>query len=126
MENTIITQMLDDMLQKTIEKKIIWSVINVNAVRWIKPEKPHPILVTLQKQPQPNPAIRETYIFTIQQNQQNLNQVTSVVLAQINTAVDISAKDVLSKIFNEATKEARRIEDEKRAEVIKNLLNDIK
>ncbi len=116
--NNIILDVLNQLLIKTVENKIRWASINVNAFRWTKQEGQISTIVTLQKQPSPNIVIKENYILTIQPS--NSNEST-----QINSAVDMSLKDILSKLFLAATSESARIANEKQAEVIKNLLNGL-
>jgi|ERR1041385_778638 hypothetical protein len=120
MENIeVIKQMLSDLLQKTTEKKIDWKVINTNTVRWTKIRNAANQIVTLQKQPSPNPVLVENYVITIQ------SQNPPGVVVQLNTSIETGLKDLLKKLFIEVTKEAARTEEEKKIEIIKNLLKDI-
>ena len=118
MENSeIINQMLAELLQKTIDKKINWIVVNANTIRWIKSGPPLSTSVTLQKQVSPNPSIKENYVMTIQS--------PPTPPTQFNTAKEEQLKMMLMKIYFEATKEAVRLEEEKKIDVIKNLLKDL-
>jgi hypothetical protein len=115
--NKIIEQVLSELLQKTIEKKVIWTLVNPNALRWINANTPQPTHVTLQKQLLPNqtnPSVpRENYVLTIQSPP---NQPI-----QINTAVNQSSKDVLSNLF----KEAMASSSDKTIEILQNLLKGL-
>jgi hypothetical protein len=118
MENSeIIKEMLNDLLQKTIEKKITWKIVNSNAIRWVKSEPSQQTTVTLQKQASANPAHRENYILTIQSPPQPSTQIDS--------ASDPFVKEIFVNLFKEAKKEANRLTEEKKIEVIKSLLKDI-
>ena len=118
METTeVVKQMFEELLLKTIEGKVNWTVLNPNAIRWIKSRGPQPMIVTLQKQPSPNPAIRENYVMTIQSQ--------STTPMQLNTVTETALKEVFVKLYNEATKEAVRTNESIKLEVIKNLLKDL-
>ncbi len=126
MENSeLIKQMLKEMLQKTIEKKIYWLTVNANAIRWIKKENGNSTTVTLQKQPSPpvpaNSALKENYVLTIQPP----TTTAPTPSTQINSAIERDFREVLAEIFAEANKESARLANEKKIEVIKNLLKDI-
>jgi hypothetical protein len=123
MENSeLINQVLDDLLQKTREKKITWSSVNPNTFRWVRKEGTQVTTVILQKQNVVSTSTRvvqEDYIFTIQQ------EPPPKVVVQINTIANKQVREVLAKIFFEARNEELRRTNEKQAEIIKNLLKGL-
>jgi hypothetical protein len=117
--NEIIKHVLSELLQKTIEKKIVWNAVNANAFRWVKQEEGTTITTTLQKQStNVSNFTSSNYILTIQDSTGKAN-------AQINSATEQNIKNVLANIFIEAQKESSRVEAERQAEVIKNLLKGL-
>lgn len=115
--NEIINETLNELIQKTAERKILWTIVNANALRWVKPEQPRPTTVTLQRQPSPNPEIKEIYILTIQSPPKGAIQFSSIT--------DQFLKQSLANLFNVAIKETRNLADERKIETIKNLLNGL-
>jgi len=110
----LIQQTLTELLQKTIERKVPWTLVNPNAIRWTKQNGPQPTHVTLQKQPQPvNVASLENYVLTI--------QTPGTAAIQINTVIEQTMKPILSQLFREAMLTA----NDKTAEILKNLLRDL-
>lgn len=88
-------------------------MINQNAIRWVKANTTPPgnTITTLQFQQSPTGVI---YILTIQEN--NSPSV------QISSSVDTFAKTILAQLYAAGRAEATRTEMEKRAEVLKKLL----
>jgi hypothetical protein len=109
----IIEQMLKGLLQKTVEKKIPWKMVNSNALRWVKTENAQTINVTLQQQPLP--AITNVnYILTVQ----GPNPSNST---QINSSTQPNYKETLRSIFTEAMK----IGNSESLEIIRKLLDGV-
>lgn len=114
MENeNIIGQMLRGLLQKTIDKKIPWTMVNANALRWSKLDNGKAINVTLQQQPHPIPT-NVHFILTIQGPNPTSN-------TQINSTMQPAYKDILRNLFNEAMK----IGNAESLEIIKRLLDGL-
>jgi len=133
----IIKETISALLQKTIEKKVKWTVVNPNAVKWEKQDPQEKTIVTLQRQPSPNPNIKEVFILTIQTIKNPPPRPAGVVRPalqrptpssnpiQITSGTDPSLKEVLSSLYAEIFREVSRQEDEKKLEIIKNLLKGI-
>jgi hypothetical protein len=114
MENeNIIEHTLNGLLQKTIEKRIPWKLVNANALRWTKVESGKTINVTLQQQPHPQPT-NSNFILTIQGPNPTSN-------TQINSASQPTYKEILRSLFNEAMK----IGNAESLEVLKRLLEGL-
>ena len=114
--NKLIVEVLADFLLKTLEKRIPWTLINPNAVRWTKQTPLQVTIVTLQKQLLPMPgsaSVKENYVLTIQ------NPTATAI--QINTATDQSLIPALSNLFKEAMLSA----NDKTIEILTNLLKGI-
>jgi len=133
----IIKETITGLLQKTIEKKVKWTVVNPNAVKWEKKDTIEKTIVTLQRQPSPNPNIKEIFILTIQTLKNPpprpagvarpaiQRPTTSSSPIQISSGTDPSLKEILSSLYAEIFKEVSRQEEEKKLEIIKNLLNGV-
>lgn len=116
--NEVINETLKELIQKTSERKILWTIVNANVIRWIKVEPSNKLThVNLQRQPSPNPEIKEIYILTIQSPPRPV--------IQISTLTDQSLKESLITLFNVAIKETKKLADEKKIESIKNLLRGL-
>ena len=111
----LIQQTLGELLQKTIERKVPWTLVNPNAVRWTKGNGNQITHVTLQKQPGPivNSTTKENYILTI--------QTPGTAAIQIHTQLEPTMKEALIQLFKEAMLSA----SDKTAEILKNLLRDL-
>ncbi|MDP1802204.1 MAG: hypothetical protein Q8L81_12680 [Bacteroidota bacterium] len=115
MENeNIIEQTIKGLLQKTIENKIPWKLVNPNAVRWIKTSAGTNITVTLQKQLHPVPS-NSNYILTIQ------GPTPTTTNTQINSAIQPAYKVDLIKLFDAAL----QVGNSESIEVLKRLLDDL-
>jgi len=115
MENdNILLQTINGLLQKTIEGKIPWKTVNANAIRWTKQGVGGvtPVIVTLQKQQHPQPA-NIHYILTV--------QAQGAQATQINTLINPELKEILSKLFQEASKVASSVS----IQILKNLLDGL-
>ncbi len=110
-------EVLADLLQKTIDKKIFWTFVNDNALRWIK-DNTH---VTIQKQRVVTNAhiVADNYILNIQY------PLDTPMNTQISSGAENSYKAILVQLFNEAMKENKRLENEKKLAAIKKLLDGI-
>jgi len=119
--NVIIQEVLNQIIQKTHEKKINWTSVNPNVFRWVKTEEGAiKTTVTLQKIPSPAPpAIKENYVLTIQGGPKGTPST------QLNSVADQSYWNSLRELFQEVSNESLRIASEKQAEVIKNLLKGL-
>lgn len=133
----IIKETISGLLQKTIEKKIKWTVVNPNAVKWEKQDTIERTIVTLQRQPSPNPNIKEIFILTIQTLKNPpprpagvprpaiQRPIPSSSPIQISSATDMNLKEIMSGLYSEIFKEVNRQEEVKKLEIIKNLLNGV-
>ena len=134
----ILRQIVYDLIQKTIEHKIIWTVTNPNVLRWVKQIPDGQTTVTLQKQPGPSPVVKEVYIMTIQSvrmiaprtnapNQQAGTRVTQLVEnpIQISTLTDPSVSEVLKDLFSTGFSEAHRQDEERKIEALRKLLGGL-
>jgi hypothetical protein len=134
----ILRQTVIDLIQKTNERKIIWTVANPNVIRWVKQEQDDQTTVTLQKQPGPNPNVKELYIMTIQSirmvtvraNAPGQPPGTKVIPMptapiQISTMIDTSLSDVLKELFAMGYSEAHRQDDEIKIEALRKLLRGL-
>lgn len=116
MENdNIFIETINSLLQKTIENKIPWTLVNANALRWTKQAAPgNAIIVTLQKQPNPVPT-NTNFVLTIQA------QGTSAQVTQLNSATNTSLKEPLNSLYQEAIKVANSVS----IRMLKNLLDGL-
>jgi hypothetical protein len=117
MENeNIYLQTVDGLLQKTLQNKIPWTTVNPNAVRWTRqgpgPGGNSPIIVTLQKQPHPNPA-NSRFVLSIQTH--------GAASTQINSLTNPELKEALDKLYEEALKVASSVS----FRILKNLLDGL-
>ena len=117
MENSkLIEQVINELLQKTIDNKVPWDVINPNAIRWVKKSQ-NITTVVLQKavmQTPGNSTLTENYVLSIQTQPAGIN-------IQINTAVEQSMREIFSKLFIEAMKVA----NDKTAQILRDLLEGL-
>lgn len=115
MENdNILVETIDGLYQKTVENKIPWALVNTNALRWTKQAIPGgaAVVVTLQKQPHPQPT-NTSYILTI--------QAQGAQVTQINSITNITLKESLNRLFQEAFKVANSAS----IRILKNLLDGL-
>ncbi|HMU47439.1 MAG TPA: hypothetical protein PKC72_13790 [Chitinophagaceae bacterium] len=120
MENeNILLQTINGLLQKTIEGKIPWKTVNANAIRWTKPGTggATPIVVTLQKQQHPQPLNPQPphlhYFLSVQAQGAQATQITSLANPEL--------KDILSKLYQEASKISNSVS----IQILKNLLDGL-
>jgi hypothetical protein len=134
----ILRETVNDLIQRTAERKIRWSVINANAIRWIKQDQPdEQTTVTLQKQPSPNQIAKEVFIMTIQPvrmipyrnapGQPNVTRVNPVPqpAIQISTLTDPRLGDSFKQLFVQGFSEAHSQDEEKKIEALRNLLKGL-
>lgn len=115
MEIEKITVMLNNLTQKTAEKKIDWKLINPQAVRWIRMLGGRQITVTLQAQPRTSIGSNRQLYYIL-----NIQSPPEAVL-QVNTLTDTTYQSILEQLFNTAVNFAK----ESTAGIIDNLLDGI-
>ncbi len=123
MDNTKIIEQIKKLTQKSKDKKIDWSFVNSNLIRFIKREGLRIFTITLQTQRLAriiNTANRDVlsninYIITIQAT----NPIE--IILQANSATDPLLKDSLSELFTEATNSST----DKTVDVISKLIDNL-
>lgn len=136
--SNILTKTVIELIQKSIERKIIWTVANPNVIRWVKQDQDDQTTVTLQKQPGPNPNVKEVYIMTIQSvrmvtirakvtGQESGTKVIPMPTPtiQISTMTDPSLSEALKELFFVGFSEAHSRDDERKVEALKKLLKGL-
>lgn len=136
--SNILTKTVIELTQKSIERKIIWTVANPNVIRWVKQYQDDQTTVTLQKQPGPNPNVKEVYIMTIQSvrmvtvktkvpGQESGTKVVPMPIPpiQISTMTDPSLSETLKELFFVGFSEAHHQDNERKVEALNNLLRGL-
>jgi hypothetical protein len=129
-----IKETLNGILEKTKQKKIIWTFGNPNTFKWIKMDNNGPTSVLLQRQLAADPNSKDIYLIIIQPTPKLTPQITPSQKERAQKEAEpihFSSKEhpelhyLLSSIFDTARAEAERQDEERKAEIIKGLLDGI-
>ncbi len=129
-----IKETLKGILNRTIQQKIDWTFINQNAIKWTKVDKKGPTVVLLQRQFPMDPNMNTIFLISIQPPPSPSPQLTPNQKERVKketTPIQFNSNDhpelleLLVNIFEAAQVKADMEEEERKANIIKGLLDGI-